>query len=112
VIRITSQGFRGTGVYIGRPSRYGNPYPTKRSRFSTKTYPLQESLKLYSELVEEGKMDISRLELQYVTDKFLVLDCWCIDKIISSLEDVDPSSWRCHGEVLAYHILKNCKFNG
>ncbi|MCD6262331.1 MAG: DUF4326 domain-containing protein [Deltaproteobacteria bacterium] len=111
MIRITSHGLNGTGIYIGRPSRYGNPYPTKRSRFSSKIYPLHESLKLYSKLVEEGKMDISRLEMQYVKDGFLILDCWCIDKIVSSLEDVNPDSWRCHGEILAYHILKNCKFS-
>jgi len=47
MIRITSKGFKGKGVYVGRPSVFGNPYPIKKSKHSDKVYSLRESLESY-----------------------------------------------------------------
>ena len=105
-IKITNQGFRGEGIYIGRPSPYGNPYPTKKSRFSDKVYPLKKSLKMYAEKIDKGEIDISELVEKYRKEGCLVLDCFCTNRVIQDISDIELEKCVCHGEVLAWYILK------
>ena len=105
-IKITNQGFREEGIYIGRPSPYGNPYPTKKSRFSDKVYPLRESLKMYAKKIDKGEIDISELVEKYKNEGSLVLDCFCTNRVIQDISDIELEKCVCHGEVLAWYILK------
>ena len=113
-IRLTNRGFRGKGIYIGRPSKWGNPYPVKRSKFSNKTYSLSDSLLLYLKLVQEGKIDYLSLK-DRMHDGLLVLDCFCINSSYSKddLQYLETEIFKkhcrnlkCHGEILAYFLLK------
>lgn len=115
MIRITNRGFKGNGIYVGR-SRYGNvfgnPFPTKRSKFSSRVYTLEESLRLYRKYFEEkviNSKEFKRLVERYKEKGYLELDCWCINKTVRSIEDLDLNSCRCHGEIIAYYILKECE---
>ena len=104
-IKITNQGFKEKGIYIGRPSPYGNPYPTKNSRFSDKVYSLKESLRMYAKKVDKGEIDISELVEKYRKEGCLVLDCFCTNRVIQDISDIELENCVCHGEVLAWYIL-------
>jgi len=109
MIRITRRGFSGGGVYIGRPSVFGNPFPTKRSKYSTKVYTLRESLSLYKRHFESKILhsaEFRSLVEEYRKRGYLELDCWCINKTVTSIEDIDMDNCKCHGEIIAYYILK------
>lgn len=105
MIKITKDGMKGEGIYIGRPSLYGNLYPTKKSKYSKKIYTLEESLKNYEQLIQTGKIDISGLIEKYNEDWELTLDCWCINRIFEKFMDVDCKNWKCHGEILAFYVF-------
>ncbi|RUM32402.1 MAG: hypothetical protein DSY42_01155 [Aquifex sp.] len=114
MIKITSKGFKGNGVYIGRNKYgnvFGNPFPVKRSKFSEKVYSLRESLELYRKYFEEKVIksrEFKELVERYKTEGYLELDCWCINKTVRNIEDVDLNNCMCHGEIIAYYILKEC----
>jgi len=77
VIRITNQGFNGKGVYVGRPSVFGNPFPTKVSKYSKKVYSLRESLNLYMEHFEQNLLqseEFRDLINQYRKNNFIQLN--------------------------------------
>lgn len=100
-ITITKKGPRGNGIYIGRPSKYGNPYPTKKSKFNDTIFPLAESLKRYREDIENGTIDLSELMKTYKETGTLTLDCFCIERTITK----PCSATTCHGEIIANYIL-------
>ena len=74
-------------VYIGRPSKWGNPFPIRLSMLhglKEYDYEREESLRLYKEYImskPELLADIHEL-------KGKVLGCWCKPK-------------DCHGDILA-----------
>ena len=108
MIKVTSRGFKGKGVYVGRPSPFGNPFPTRRSKFSDRVYPLEESLKLYEEHFREnllGSREFKELVERYKEEGYLELDCWCVDREIRSSEEVNVEECRCHAEIIAFYIL-------
>lgn len=100
-ITITKKGPRGNGIYIGRPSKYGNPFPTKKSKFNDTIFPLAESLKRYREDIENGTIDLSELVKIYKETGTLTLDCFCIERTISK----PCTATTCHGEIIANYIL-------
>ena len=112
MIKITNKGFRGQGIYIGRSRKrniFGNPFPVKQSKFSDKVYSLEESLRLYRKYFEDNVLntqEFKRLIEEYKETGYLVLDCWCINKTIKSLEEINLSECKCHGEIFAYYILR------
>ena len=108
MIKITSRGFKGKGVYVGRPSPFGNPFPTRKSKFSDEVYSLEESLELYRKHFEEnllGSREFGELVERYRKEGYLELDCWCVDREIRRSEEVDMERCRCHAEVIAFYIL-------
>ena len=108
MIKLTSRGFKGKGVYVGRPSPFGNPFPTRRSKFSDRVYPLEESLKLYEEHFREnllGSREFKELVERYKEEGYLELDCWCTDREIRSSGEVKVEECRCHAEIIAFYIL-------
>jgi len=112
MIRITSKGFKGKGVYVGRPSVFGNPYPTKKSKYSNKVYSLRESLELYEKYFISNILPTKEFEeliKMYRKEEYLELDCWCVDREIRRFEDVDISRCKCHAEIIASAILFFCE---
>lgn len=105
MIEITKKGLRGTGTYIGRPSPYGNPFPTKKSKYSKEIYTLEKSLKKYESLIRHGVINISDLVNKYNKDGKLILDCYCINKTINAHTEIDLDNCKCHGEIITYYIL-------
>ncbi len=108
MIRITSRGRRGKGVYVGRPSIFGNPFPVKKSKFSKEVYPLKKSLELYAKYFEENLLKSKEFEdlvNKYRKDGYLELDCYCIDREIRRSEEVKLSECKCHAELIAFYVL-------
>lgn len=97
--------------YVGRPSPLGNPFPIKKSKFSTKIYSLEESLDLYkkwlwNELKNKGaksdatKALVALAKLSKTEDITLV--CWCVD---------ENENGACHAKIIrgAIQWLNNGK---
>jgi len=106
---LTNQGLKGNGIYIGRhkdPDKgvWGNPFPTKSSSFSSRTYTLEESLKNYEEYIrtkiaidDKTRSAWAKLFERFKRDGEIVFDCYCTNKEIT--RPVKPT--ECHGEVIA-----------
>jgi len=75
---ITNRGRRGSGVCIGRPSPWGNPFPVKPSKYSKEIYPLQESLERYCQRLRVQFPElVKKLLERRAKEDTLVLDCFC-----------------------------------
>ncbi|NJO18555.1 MAG: DUF4326 domain-containing protein [Thioploca sp.] len=73
-------------VYIGRPSKWGNPFSHKDGTLAKfKTSSLEESIKKYEEWVLSQPDFIFSIKKEL---KGKVLGCWCAPKM-------------CHGYILA-----------
>lgn len=73
-------------VYIGRPSKWGNPYshlPNTLARYKTKTR--EEAIDMYETWITKGEGKHLLKDLHELKGK--VLGCWCSPKL-------------CHGHVL------------
>jgi hypothetical protein len=110
---IDREGFKSDGIYIGRPSIWGNPYAVKRSKYSKRIYSLKESLRLYRKyflrrLMEDKDFREKFCELveKLRKDKVIKLNCFCTNKVIKSYREVDLENCKCHGEMIAYFLLK------
>jgi len=120
IIFLTPKGFRGKGRYIGRSKNrrlgiFGNPFPVKKSKFSSKIYSLEESLTLYARWIEDQyrsnslfKEEADKLLKELKEKGHITLDCWCVETAISS-EEHKPT--KCHGEVLAVFLLRKISNN-
>lgn len=102
-VLITNDGFKGRGIYIGRPSIYGNPFPTKKSKIrSEKIYSISESLLNYQEYL--NTLSESRLLEFYKNLNCLnsvVIDCFCIfDRFINFTDFPQNIECNCHGQIL------------
>lgn len=77
-------------IYIGRPSKWGNPYSHKDDTIAEfKVDTRQESIKKYEEYLLNNKELMNSLhELKYKT-----LGCWC-------------SPVPCHGDILKKYVDK------
>lgn len=81
-------------VYIGRPSKWGNPYSYKEgtaARFKVNTR--DEAIDAYYYYITEGDGKHLLEDLHELKGK--VLGCWCKPK-------------RCHGDILV-ELVKNTK---
>lgn len=84
--------------YIGRPSKFGNPYSSKKdtiAKYSVSTK--EEAIEYYEKYLHESGLINDIGELQ---GKILV--CWCINsnKYIKDQEIV------CHGQILQKYLQK------
>lgn len=77
-------------VYIGRPSKFGNPYSHKEGTIAEfKVDNREESIRMYEQyLLNNNELFNSLHELKYKT-----LGCWC-----------KPLS--CHGDILKKYVDK------
>lgn len=74
-------------IYIGRPSKFGNPYSHKdgtKAKFKSKSR--KESIELFREWITNGDGKYLLNDLHEIRGK--VIGCWCKPK-------------PCHGDVLA-----------
>ena len=83
-------------VYIGRPSKWGNPFThldtSTQAKFKVKTR--DEAIEAYREWITNGDGKHLMNDLHELKGK--VLGCWC-----------KPLS--CHGDILADLVVKHCK---
>jgi hypothetical protein len=84
--------------YIGRPSKYGNPYSSKDDTLAKfKVDTTEEAIQKYEEyLIESGLIN----DIEELLDKILV--CFCID-----CDEYKPNrKVVCHGQVLQKYLDK------
>jgi len=75
-------------VYIGRPSKWGNPFTKIRDKNTLAKHvigPDEDAIEKYREWITEGEGKYLLNDLEELRDKRL--GCWCSPK-------------RCHGDVL------------
>jgi hypothetical protein len=78
-------------VYIGRPSKYGNPFSHKEDTLAQfKTSTKEESLQRYKEWLLSQPSLISEMKVEL---KGKILGCWC-------------SPARCHGDIII-EVIEN-----
>ena len=83
--QIVNAHFNKYDVYIGRPSKWGNPYSHLKIKGTIKVKTRKEAILKYIGYITKGSgkpllKDLSELEGK-------ILGCWCYPQ-------------RCHGEVL------------
>jgi len=102
MIRIENKRtYRGSGVYIGRPSLLGNPY-------SVREYGRQEAIRLYrrwlwDRILEQGEVygDLKRLAVMAERGDPTLIS-WCApepchgDMVRRSVEWLNSGEWRDH----------------
>jgi len=81
-------------IYIGRPSKWGNPYSHKNGTLAKyKVDTREEAVEKYKEYIL-NREDL--LECLHEL-KGKVLACWCAGKMPLTEED---KPFRCHGQIL------------
>lgn len=83
-------------VYIGRPSKWGNPFTHKQDGKTLAKYVLgsrEEAVEAYREWITNGEGKHLMNDLYELADK--VLGCWCYPK-------------SCHGDILKELVYKHC----
>ena len=78
-------------IYIGRPSKYGNPYSSKETNIAVNVESKEESLCRYEEHIDENPKLIDDIIKEMNTGKISKLGCWCSPK-------------KCHGDIIAKKI--------
>lgn len=84
-------------VYIGRPSKWGNPFTHKQDGKTLAKYIVSsrdEAVEAYREWITNGEGKHLMSDLHELKGK--VLGCWC-----------KPLS--CHGDILAELVAEHCK---
>lgn len=86
VVHIKKEGY---DVYIGRPSKWGNPFTHIKNGSNLAKYQVatrEEAVEAYRKWITEGEGKHLLNDLHELKDK--TLGCWCAPK-------------ACHGDVLA-----------
>jgi hypothetical protein len=82
-------------VYIGRPSKWGNPYSHKEgTKAEFKVDTREQAIEAYYYYITEGEGQHLLKDLDELKGK--TLGCWCSPK-------------PCHGEILINLVEKYCK---
>lgn len=82
-------------IYIGRPSKWGNPYSHKHGTLAKyKVNTREEAVQAYREYITNGDGKHLLNDLHELKDK--ALGCWC-------------KPLQCHGDVLVQLIKEHCK---
>lgn len=97
---VNKNSYKGKGIYIGRPSIYGNPYSHLEGTLAEHLVKTRdEAVSAYDAYMRKRyysgesmfKRAIDRLVVRYKESGDLVLVCWC-------------KPCACHGDVLAKFI--------
>jgi len=99
-------------IYIGRPSKFKNPFPTKPSKFSTLKYSHEESMKMFYKYFEKEITTNEELK-KYIKNKLeevnnFTLSCFCIHKSFTKkdYDNFNILDTTCHGEIISFFIFK------
>ena len=116
---ITNFGFKShLGIYIGRGSKFGNPFPIKKSKYSSKIYSLDESLRLYNSHFLQNirnSVEWENLIKEFKKNKTITLNCFCINAEFTINDylylknnglESNFSKLKCHGQILAYYLFE------
>lgn len=93
VVKISKEPY---DIYIGRPSKWANPYTHIKDKETLAKYIVptrEEAIKCYREYITNGEGKHLLNDLYELKDK--TLGCWC-----------HPES--CHGDVLVELVEKYC----
>lgn len=88
-------------VYIGRPSKWGNPFTHKQDGKTLAKYIVnsrKDAIDSYREWITKGEGQYLLEDLSELKGK--VLGCWCMP------EKPKPGKLYCHGQVLVELIEK------
>ncbi len=90
---VNKRAYHGDGIYVGRPSILGNPFPMKSEKDRAEVIAKYRRW-LWVELKKNGEVaaELSRLVKIYREKGELTLICWCAPK-------------ACHAEVIKSAIL-------
>ena len=91
---VNKKTYKGAGVYIGRPTPLGNPFPVSNGR--------ERCIEQYEQWLDEQLMTnplvrtmFDALVVYYRHTGSLTLTCWC-------------APLACHGDVIARKIKEIC----
>jgi hypothetical protein len=90
-------------VYIGRPSKWSNPYThkdLKKTQANFKVDSRKEAIEEYDNYLKESGLI---KEIEELRGK--VLGCWCCNKP----SDGSEKNFLCHGQVLAKYLNSELK---
>lgn len=100
VVRILNRSDGGSGVYVGRPSRFGNPYRVGEDGTREQVIALyREYFAAKSEFDSRFREALEALYAKVRRHGELNLVCWCAPK-------------PCHAEVIAEWIVRRGKEEG
>ncbi len=102
--RVVHKNKEPFDVYIGRPSKWGNPYTHKKSGSTRAKYVKEtrdEAIEAYRDYIEHGEGIHLIKDLHELKGK--VLGCWCKHHIPGKPEN------SCHGDILVEMVEKYCK---
>jgi len=91
-------------IYIGRPSKWGNPYTHKKSGLTLAKHikeTREEAIEAYRNYIEHGEGVYLLKDLHELKGK--VLGCWCKHGISGKPEK------SCHGDILIELVKKYCR---
>ncbi len=81
-------------IYIGRPSKWGNPFSSKQgSTAKYKVTTVKASIEAYNEWIRNGEGKHLLNDLGELEGK--VLGCWCGNFTLKDMDDL-----KCHGQIL------------
>lgn len=84
-------------IYIGRPSKWGNPFTHRQDGKTLAKYIVgsrEEAVEAYREWITNGEGKHLMKDLPELKNK--VIGCWCKPK-------------SCHGDILSELVSKHCK---
>jgi len=99
-ILITNKKAGGRGVYVGRPSLLGNPFPLQHEEERLEVIRKFEGW-LKEQLVSNPAVrgEMNKLYKRLVSEGVLELTCWC-------------SPRKCHAEVIAIELARAARARG
>lgn len=92
-------------IYIGRPSKYGNPYTHIRGRKTSAKFTVdtvEEAISNYRHALAHGELGLTQADFDYLRGKDLI--CWCAHVGFPLESNNEP--WTCHGQVLLEYLEK------
>ena len=95
-----------SAIYIGRPTKYGNPYTHLKYKTLAKHQvdTVEKAVEKYREDLTHGRLDLSDQDWALLRGNDLI--CWCAPIGEPLLSQDKPQ--RCHGQVLLEYLERGC----
>lgn len=103
-----------TSIYIGRGSPFGNySFSNKKSQNDLPSMPFKKGIKLFHQDFKENleyhpklKREFDKIVKKIINGEDIILKCYCINKNINNINDIDLNKIKCHGEIISLEIYK------